>query len=102
MVSYAEVIHLDVKSAARAQSRMGYQCGAVLGMSGSGGKAKIVRAGDCGGEREKALRLLAAGRGKAEGGHFLGVADEEEAGGEDWVVPGFAFEGGDFGEFGEP
>lgn len=45
---------------------------------------------------------LAVGRGKAESGHFLGVADEEEAGGEDGVVPGFAFEGRDFGEFGKP
>ena len=51
---------------------------------------------------KKALRQLAAGRGKAEGGHFLGVANEEEAGGEDRVVPSFAFEGGYFREFCEP
>jgi hypothetical protein len=49
-----------------------------------------------------ALRQSAAGGGKAKGSHFLSVANEEEFGNEDRVVPRFAFESGHLGELGEP
>ena len=51
--------------------------------------------------RGKDRSALPIGSGKAEGGHFLGIADEHEAGGDNGVVPGLALEGGHLGELGE-
>ena len=79
--------------------RGGRQCGLPVGRMSESIRAYAREVAEI--VRESAPRSE-AGRGKAEGGHFPAVADEEEARSEDGVVPGFAFESGDFGEFGEP